>query len=147
MTLVEVMVVIAIIAVIAAVAYPVYTGSLQKARRADAKTALAELAQLEENFYVNGNVYTTSFSTLFGNATGKYGFTIQGNNLLSKEGYYLISFPDDKNTKLNRNFTLQAEPVASEAQAGDTNCKRFEINAIGQKEAWDADGNQSDDCW
>ena len=50
-TLIELVVTMAIVAILAAIAFPAYQDHVRKARRADAKAALVELAQwMERNF-------------------------------------------------------------------------------------------------
>ncbi len=43
MTLIEVLVVVGIVGILAAIAVPIYTNYIQRARRADAKTALQQV--------------------------------------------------------------------------------------------------------
>jgi len=47
-TLIELLAVVAIVAILAAIAIPMYTGYIQRARRADAKTALEQLRASQE---------------------------------------------------------------------------------------------------
>jgi type IV pilus assembly protein PilE len=49
-TLIELLVVIVIVGILAAIAVPVYTNYMQRARRADAKTALEQLRAAQEMF-------------------------------------------------------------------------------------------------
>src|SRR3954469_13542635 len=63
-TLIELMITVAIIGILAAVAYPAYNSSVRKARRADAKTALLDLAQREERFMSTANTYSDKPSDL-----------------------------------------------------------------------------------
>lgn len=56
-TLIELMIVVAVIGILAAVAYPAYTDSILKGRRAQGRTALAELLQQQERYMTQNNCY------------------------------------------------------------------------------------------
>jgi type IV pilus assembly protein PilE len=79
-TLIEVMVVVAIVGILAAVAYPAYQQSILKGKRAQGRTALAELLQQQERFMTQRNCYlafTTAATTGVATATASTdcGFT------------------------------------------------------------------------
>src|SRR5271169_4547156 len=57
-TLTELMVTLAVLAIIVAVAMPAYTSQMQKARRADARNALLDIAGREERFLSVSNGYS-----------------------------------------------------------------------------------------
>lgn len=64
-TLIELMIVVAIVAILASIAYPAYTNSVLKGKRAQGRTALAELMQQQERYMTQRNCYlgfTTSAS-------------------------------------------------------------------------------------
>jgi type IV pilus assembly protein PilE len=63
-TLIELLAVIAIVAILAAIAVPVYTNYLQRARRADAKTALEQLRASQEMFRAERGSYSTDLLQL-----------------------------------------------------------------------------------
>jgi type IV pilus assembly protein PilE len=56
-TLIELLIVIVIVGLLAGVAIPVYTGYMQRARRADAKTALEQLRASQEVFRAERGMY------------------------------------------------------------------------------------------
>lgn len=62
-TLIELMIVVAIVAILAAIAYPAYTESIRKGRRAEARTALAELLQQQERYMTQRNCYLAFTNT------------------------------------------------------------------------------------
>jgi type IV pilus assembly protein PilE len=63
-TLIELLIVIAIVAILAAIAVPIYTNYMQRARRADAKTALEQLRAAQEMFRAEKGQYSTNIVEL-----------------------------------------------------------------------------------
>ncbi len=59
LTLIELLIVILIVGVLAAVAIPTYTGYMQRARRADAKTALEQVRAAQEMWRAEKGGYST----------------------------------------------------------------------------------------
>src|SRR5580692_264188 len=57
-TLIELMIAVVIVAIIAAIALPAYTQQTQKARRAEARNALLDIAGREERFLSVSNAYS-----------------------------------------------------------------------------------------
>lgn len=51
------MIVVAIVAILVSVAYPAYTSSILKGKRAEGRTALAELLQQQERYLTQNNCY------------------------------------------------------------------------------------------
>jgi type IV pilus assembly protein PilE len=113
----ELMIVLAILAIITAIAVPNYQDYVSRSRRADAMIALQRLANEQEQFYFDNNIYTTSFAGL--NMTNT-----------SPDGYYTLSVSATISTTLFRAFAI---PVAGSTQAGTG---QFDIRSTGQK-GWD----------
>jgi len=59
-TLIELVVAMVIAAILAAIAIPSYSNYVRKGRRADAKSALLDLASLEERYFTTNNVYSAT---------------------------------------------------------------------------------------
>lgn len=59
LTLIELLIVIVVVAVLAAIAIPTYTNYMQRARRADAKTALEQLRASQEMMRAERGGYST----------------------------------------------------------------------------------------
>jgi len=124
-TLIELLIVIIIIGILAAIAIPMYTSYMRQGRRADAKTALQQLAAAQEMRRAEQGGYSTDATlkelvTTWGvqsNPVGDYnlgfgaGFTLSGNS-----------------------FTAQATPFTAR-QIPDGS---LFINNLGQK--WDSNG-------
>ena len=117
-TLIELLVVILIVGVLAAVAVPVYTSYIERARRADAKTALEQIRAAQEMYRAE---------------TGRYALQIQ--NTLDKLGATTVSgyYNMDFTVALTNSFTARAQATGKQASDGN-----LFINNLGQK--WDSDG-------
>jgi len=140
----ELLVAITILGILASVAYPSYTEQVRKSRRADAKIALLELSQRQENFYVDNNKYSGSLSELLGSSSGAVGgFEITGDSALSKDKYYKISVEE----ATARSFIMYAEPADTSPQKSDTACMRMTINSAGQKTALNSSSDEGSNCW
>ena len=63
------MIAVAVVGILAAIAYPAYTDSILKGRRAQARTALAELMQQQERFMTQRNCFLAFSTTLTGVST------------------------------------------------------------------------------
>jgi type IV pilus assembly protein PilE len=114
-TLLEVMIVCVVVAILAAIAYPSYQSSVQKSRRAEAKTALLGVASRMERWSTEKSTYATA--TL---GTGG----VFANH--SENSYYNLSLTNLSATT----YTIQAAPTG--AQTGDP-CGTFTYNEQGTK--------------
>ena len=63
-TLIELMIVVAVVGILAAIAYPSYSESVLKGKRAQGRTALAELMQQQERYMTQMNCYL-AFTTVY----------------------------------------------------------------------------------
>ncbi|MFO7903300.1 MAG: type IV pilin protein [Pirellulaceae bacterium] len=120
-TLIELMIVVVVVAVLAAIAFPAYTNQVQKARRADATTALLGAAQQLERCFTRFNAYNADDCP---------------DSFATEGGFYVISIARDATS-----FTLTAAPQG--AQAGDTACGTFTLDHRGNRTPL-PDANR---CW
>jgi len=133
-TLVELMIALAVLALLSSIAYPIYNNQAQKARRADAKSALPLIALAQERYYTaNGKYGSTLASLSLDSSTLSSGYT--------EQGYYglLLSVSVD-----GQQFDLMAQTSTGTGQGGDSKCTSFSLNQLG---AQSATGSDSSNCW
>lgn len=121
LTLIELMIVLAIVGIIGAIAFPSYQNYVRRSNRTDAYTALTQMANQQEKWYLANNTYTTNAANL--------GRTLTGAIFLTDEGYYALTIPVANTTA----FTLTATAVAGGTQAADTACAPLTLTSTGQK--------------
>ena len=95
-TLIEIMITVAILAIIAAVAIPSYAGYVERGKRAEARTALLDIAARQERYYSNNRQYADQLSKL--NMSGAK----------SENGYYALSVTLSGSN--NQDFDATATP-------------------------------------
>ena len=118
-TLVELMIVVAVVALLSAVAVPTYQTSVRKARRADARAALATTAQMMERYATEQGAAGYRTATL----SDVGGPTVVA-KASSDNGYYQLSFSNLTATA----YTMRAVPQG--AQARD-DCATFTLDERG----------------
>ena len=114
-TLIELMITVAILAIIAAVAIPSYTSYVDRGKRAEARTALLDIAARQERYYSNERQYADQLSKLRMSGT-------------SENSYYTLSvtLPSGSN---NQDFDATATP----AGWTDDKCGNLGIDETGAK--------------
>lgn len=126
-TLIELMITVVIVGIIAAIAYPSYQQHVYKARRAEAKAAITDVAQQLERWYSNQLTYVG-------------GPTVPTQALQ----YYNVVV----NVASATQYTITATPIAGNAQAGDTRCATLSMNQSMIKSAKDSQNNDTTSaCW
>ena len=135
-TLIEVMIVVVVIGILIAIALPGYESSMQKGRRADAKSALLSAASRQEQYMLDRGTYVDDMQEL--------GFA--ADPMVSEEGHYEVDATDCNGLSddLNRCYELTATPRDSSPQADDSRCTSFVLNSNGLKTAT---GSDTDSCW
>ena len=132
MTLIELMIVVALIAILGSIAVPSYQSYVMKARRADARGALTNAAQMMER------CSTENPSTGYSTAACTAGYP-----RASENGHYTIAPSADPEVST---YTLRATPVGS--QAVDA-CGKFTLTHTGKRDVLVPAGSNKTwaDCW
>ncbi len=117
-TLMELMMVIVILGILVSVGLPNYREFVARAKRAEAKAALLQVATRQESVYLHNNEYTTDMQRL--------GFANSGCNITDSEAYQVCVTAADANT-----FVAEATYRNADAEAGK--CFVFRIDGRGVK--------------
>ncbi|MDP1998292.1 MAG: type IV pilin protein [Rhodoferax sp.] len=141
-TLIELMIVVAIVAILTSIAYPAYTSSIVKGKRAEGRTALAELLQQQERFMTQTNSYC-AFSNTAGTTAVVAGcatvpFKTFSGDSQAKAAYYL-SADACPNSTIAECVRVSAVPIKSDAEAGT-----LQVLSTGTKTCT---GNNTTVCW
>ncbi|MGH8523723.1 MAG: type IV pilin protein [Gammaproteobacteria bacterium] len=132
LTLIELMIVVAIVGIIGAFAFPSYQNQVRRSNRTDAYTALTQMANQQEKWYLANNTYTDG-----ADGPADLGRTEAPPGIfLTDEGYYQLTIPPGDPTTA---FTLTATAVAGGTQAADTGCTALTLTSTGLKtppECW-----------
>lgn len=145
LTLIEVLVVISILSLLVSIALPSYTEHVARARRADARTQLLQVAQFMQRFYAANDNYETDRA---GNGVRTQ---IPANLLKSpadSEAIYTLEIP--VLTLTRSKFEIHMKPVASGPMASDK-CGTFALSSLGARSVIvDGVSNTTalrDSCW
>jgi len=147
-TLIELMIVVAIVAILASIAYPAYTSSIIKGKRAQGRTALAELLQQEERYMTQNNTYC-AFSNSGGTVTTTSSSgcsapvpfkTFSGDNLANSAYYLSASTCTDTTFTIKECVQLQADPMQPDPEAGS-----LQLLSTGTKTC--INGSKPSVCW
>ena len=111
-TLIELMIVVAIIGILASIAYPSYRDSVLKGRRAEARTAIAELMQQQERYMTQNNTYLP-----FANGDDYVPFK-QFSGPSSENSSYLMSAEKCDVGEVDECIRVVATPVQEDPAAG-----------------------------
>ena len=133
-TLIEVMIVVVIISLLAGLALSSYGSYIRKARRADAKADLLEIAQLLERNRTESNRFHQDAA---GNAVN---LTTIGITQSPQQGqaFYNLTLASAANT-----YTITATPAGS--QQKDTQCGTLTLNQAGVRT--ESGSGTVADCW
>jgi len=148
-TLIELVVVMVVAGILAAIAVPAYNSYILKSHRTDAKSALLDMASLEERYFSTQNIYTAN-ATQLGYPTTTPPFTVGS-------GYYEISAltvtaatapTSTTSAGTPATYTITAVPLPGSTQVKDTQCASFTVNSAGQQTATSLGGaDNTAVCW
>jgi len=148
-TLIEILIVVAILGILAAIAIPSYQNSILATNRSVAQAALLDLANRQEQFYLDNRTYTTDMTNL-GYPAGMV-FSNGGNSAVAlNDNHTLVVSTSDQrryfvqiNAANATTFGISAAPQL--AQADDTACGTLSLTNTGVKAET---GTASvSDCW
>ena len=129
-TLTELIVVVAIVGILAAIGLPMYSDYSRTSKRADAQQSLLRMAQLQERYFTERNLYATQTSDL--------GYSDQppnaANRAVSNEEFWALSVDPVVGPALS--YTLRAVPHGTHS---DPECAAITLDSTGIK--------APDDCW
>ncbi|PKG57176.1 prepilin-type cleavage/methylation domain-containing protein [Shewanella sp. Choline-02u-19] len=121
-TLIELMIVVAIIGILAAIAYPSYTDYVTKAGRSDGVTAVLNISNLQEQYYLDNRAYTTDLTKLGLSAS-----------YVTENGHYSVASTGGDS------FTITASAEGAQ-KSRDSTCQTITLTDIGVK-------GPSAECW
>lgn len=128
-TLLELMIAVAVLGILTAIAYPAYTTQITKGRRADAKTALVDLAQRMERYYTERSTYVGASL----GAGGIYPAT-------SPQGHYNLAIA----VQTAAAFAVTATPTG--VQSSD-HCGTYRFDQLGTKSVGGGATLSATVCW
>jgi type IV pilus assembly protein PilE len=140
-SLVELIVTMVIAAILAAIAIPAYSNYVRKAHRTEAKSAVLDIASLEERWFSTNNSYTDDPTKLGYVGTAGTAFTVGS-------GYYsvLVAKVDATTSTALATYTITATAIND--QLKDTQCRSFQVTNSGTQTAADsASAANNNTCW
>lgn len=138
-SLIELMIVVAIIAIISAFAYPSYQRYIIKAKRSVAQNALLQVADRQQQFFMDNKRFADDISNL-GFPANPYVVDDNGTSTVASDGDAVYSLSLSNVTATT--WTATAAPLNGQLSR-DTYCGSLTITQTGAK----GKSGASDECW
>ena len=138
-TLIELLIVVAIVALISSIAYPSYMRYVIKAKRTVAQSALLQVADRQQQFFMDNKRYAADLTNL-GFPADPWVLDDDGKSTVAGDvdAVYSLSLANVAATT----YTVNAAPLNGQ-RSRDTYCGILNLNQAGVKGKTGA----SDDCW
>ena len=118
-TLIELMIVLVIVAVLAGLAWPAFTSAINRSRRSDAMSALAEIMQAQERWRANKPSYKTTLVDP----------VLPGARTVSAGNHYALSLVDGSVSASG--YKARADVRTGSPQSGDSDCQMLQVEMAG----------------
>lgn len=138
-TLIELMIVVVIIAIIAGFAYPSYVQYVADTKRTAATSALLQIADRQQQFFMDNKAYAADLTDL-GFAANPFVIADDGtaSNAANTDSVYTIALSNVAATT----YTITATPLHSQVSR-DAACGNLTLDQAGTRVA----SGGADDCW
>lgn len=146
-SLLELVITMVIVAILASIAIPAYNSYILKSHRTDAKSALLDLASMEERYFSTQNVYSTTNTDL--GYTTAWPVTVGSGYYQIQQPVVTVAAPPTALAPAGApaSYVLVAVPAPTSVQVNDTACQSFTLTSSGVQSATGTDPNPSVDCW
>jgi type IV pilus assembly protein PilE len=138
-TLIELMIALAVMAILAALAWPTLQEAVQKSRRADGMSALANIMQAQERWRANNPNYQDKLADLPG-----------AEKAVSPDQHYALAIVEGSVSATA--YTVRATARSGSPQSSDTRCQALQVAVVGGTITYQSMSGGSlnglpDPCW